>query len=258
MTYPPSSGAEPTDGVEDQRIRDLLAAVPGPGRMPDDVTSRIESALAQEQRTRADSDAPTTRLSSPVAPNRTATPVTPTTPVPRDRGDVVDLDARRRRGRGWRAVGVAAAAAVVIAGGGAVGYAGLHHQSAPVAGVPSPPASLANRVSLGQTGQNYTSAGLPTQAASLLSSPSTASVPPQVAQEYGAMATSQGVVACLGSLGSALAADPDHITVDLARYNGAPAVVVVLTKTGRSTAWVVSRSCTSGSKPLAGPATVAT
>ncbi|UIJ35583.1 hypothetical protein [Allobranchiibius sp. GilTou73] len=251
MTDPPSSGIEPTDEGEDQRIRDLLAAVPGPGRMPDDLTFRIEAALAQEQRARAASDAPTARLGSPV----TAAPAEQ--PAPRSHADVVDLDARRRRGRGWRALGVAAAAAVIV-GGGAVGYAGLRHQSAPVAQAPSPAASLAGRVSLGETGQNYTSAALPTQAASLLASPSTTSVPPQVAQEYGAMATSQGVVACLGSLGSALAADPDHITVDLARYNGTPAVVVVLTKSGKSTAWVVSRSCTSGSKPLAGPATVAT
>ncbi|MBO1756265.1 hypothetical protein [Allobranchiibius sp. CTAmp26] len=258
MTHPPSSGDGSSDGGEDQRIRDLLAAVPGPGRMPDSVASRIEAALAREQRERASSDAPTARLTSPVAATPAEPPAPTGAPPMRSQGEVVDLDARRRRGRGWRALGVAAAAAVVIVGGGAVGYAGLHHQSAPVANAPSPSGSLANRVSLGRTGQNYTSAALPTQAATLLSSPSTTSVPPQVAQEYGAMATSRGVVACLGSLGSALAADPDHITVDLARYDGAPAVVVVLTKSGRSTAWVVSRGCTSGSKPLAGPATVAT
>ena len=251
MTDPPSFGTEPTDPGEDQRIRELLAAVPGPGRMPHALASRIEAALGQEQQARAASDAPT----APTAQISDRMPTTPTVLAPTG-GEVVDLAARRRAGRRWRALGIAAAAAVILLGGAAVGYAGLHHANAPAAAVPLPGASLADRVSLGRTGQDYTTAALPTQAAALLSSPRTTSVPPQVAQQYGAMATSEGVVACLGSLGTALAADPDHITVDLARYDGAPAVVVVLTKAGTSTAWVVSRSCTSSSRPLAGPATV--
>ena len=154
-------------------------------------------------------------------------------------------------------MGIAAAAAVVLLGGGAVGYVGLHQQNAPSVAAPNSSASLASRVSLGHTGQNYTQAALGTQAAALLSAPR-APVPPDVAQQYGAMATSQGVVSCLGSLGSALAADPDKVVVDLARYDGVPAVAVILTKGGKSTAWVVSRNCTTSSRPLAGPTSIDT
>lgn len=237
MTNGPVPG--PADDADEQeRIRSLLANFSDHQPMPATVSDRIRFSLAQEQGRRASMSA------------------TPTTA----RSDTVtDLSAHRSRRYPLRTLAVAASAAVVLLGGGAVGYAGLRqHEAPPIAAPPAQPGNLADRVSVGHTGQDYTSSGLATQAASLLNSPLRRSVDPQVAKEYGAIATSSGIVGCLGSLGSALAANPDRITVDLARYDGAPAVIVVLTKAGKSTAWVVGKDCRSTSKPLDGPTPVTT
>lgn len=226
------------DADEQERIRSLLANFSDRDPMPAAVSDHIRFSLAQEQRRRT----PTSAASPTAHPE-----------------NVADLSARRDRRRPVRALAVAGSAALVLLGGGAVGYAGLVQQDAPSVAVPTvQPSNLADRVSVGHTGQDYTSSGLATQAATLLNSPLRRSVDPKVAQQYGAIATSSGIVGCLGSLGSALAANPDRITVDLARYDGAPAVVVVLTKAGRSTAWVVGTDCRSASTPLVGPTWVPT
>lgn len=237
MTHDSTPGPA-NDADEQKRIRALLANFSDRDPMPASVSDQIRFSLAQEQRRRtAAGDAP-----------RAAHPE-----------KVTDLSVRRNRRHPVRTLAVAASAAVVLLGGGAVGYAGLHQQDAPsVAAPPVQASNLADRVSVGNTGQDYTSSGLGTQATALLNSPLRRSVDPQVAQQYGAIATSSGIVGCLGSLGSALAANPDRITVDLARYNGAPAVVVVLTKAGKSTAWVVGTDCSSSSAPLAGPTSLST
>lgn len=224
--------------AEQERIRSLLANFSDHASMPATVSDQILFSFAQEQRRR-------TSINEPPAPAQPAT--------------VADLSARRAKRYPLRNLAVAASAAVVLLGGGAVGYAGLHRQSAPSVAVPAArPSNLADRVSVGHTGQDYTSSGLAAQATTLLNSPLRRSVDPAVAQQYGAIATSSGIVSCLGSLGSALAANPDRITVDLARYDGAPAVVVVLTKAGKSTAWVVGTDCRGSSAPLAGPTSLST
>lgn len=223
---------------EQEWIRSLLSDAADPDPMPARVSDQIRFSLAQEQRLRTSSD--------DVSPHRR-------------RDNVADLLPRRTGRHPVRTLAVAASAAVVLLGAGAVGYAGLHQQSAPTVAAPTvQPSDLADRVSVGHTGQDYTSSGLATQAATLLNSPLRRSVDPRVAAQYGAIATSNGILSCLGSLGSALAANPDRISVDLARYDTVPAVVVVLTKAGKSTAWVVSRDCRSTSSPLAGPTSVAT
>ncbi|MEO8749081.1 MAG: hypothetical protein ABI384_01685 [Allobranchiibius sp.] len=216
---------------EQERIRALLAGVDDPGPMPTSVADRIQAVLADEQRRRA----------------------------PGHVDELAAHRARRRKSRNpLRVMAIAASAAVVLLGAGAVGYAALDTPQAPVAQAPVQVGNLANRISVAQTGQDYTRAGLPTQAVTLLNSPLRTNVPPRVVQQYGAMATSEGILGCLGSLGSALAGNPDRIVVDFARYNGSPAVAVVLTKGTTNTAWVVSRSCSSTSTPLAGPASVIT
>lgn len=252
MTEPPTSDTSSADrGAADREIRDLLAGLPGPGRMPPQVASRIDAALAHEQQVRA-AEAPTGTLSTQVGVGPAESPHT----SPRRGGNVVDLAPRRSR-RGLRTTAIAAAAAALLLVGG-LGYAGLLTDNATSVAAPVVASNLASRVSVSSTGRNYSRNGLPTQASALLRTPRTTTLPPQVMQQYGDMATSRGVVACLGSLRSALAADPDRITVDLARYAGVPAVVVVLTTAGKSTAWVVSRTCSQTSTPLAGPAAVAT
>ncbi len=247
------------DDDPQRAVRDLLSGQPDPGLMPSAVARQIEAALQKEQQRRV-SEAPTGKLSLVQA--GAARPLSAPAGFPAGkfhRGDapVVDLSSRRR-GRGLRAVGIAAAVAGVVLGGGALGVAALNQQDVPVAAAPVDPVALASRVAVASTGQDYSAAALPAQAAALLTAPTSTRVSPQVAQTYGAMATSRGVVSCVGSLGTALAADPDRITVDLARYDGQPAVAVVLTKDGKSTAWVVGRKWSQASKPLAGPTTVAT
>ncbi len=240
-------------------VRDLLASQPDPGPMPSALAYRIETALQGEQQSRV-AEAPTTRLSllhSDVAhpPNSPADARAART----DRsGSTVVAVNSRRKGRSARAVGIAAAVAAVVLGGGALGVAAVNQQDVPLAAAPVDPAALASRVTVDSTGQDYSQSGLPVQASALLATPASTQLSPEVAQTYGAMATSRGVVSCVGSLGTALAINPDRITVDLARYNGEPAVAVVLTKNGKSTAWVVGRTCAQASKPLAGPTSVAT
>ncbi len=245
MSTPPSSGNDAHDG-DQQRIASLLAGLPDPGPMPRAVTDRVEHALREEQRRRAAE--PAGPGSSPPA-------------VARPGGQVVDLAdqrTRRRAPRVLRAVGAVAAAAVVI-GAGAIGYAGLRHDPAPAAIQPTTSSgNLASRTSFGQTGTDYTASALPTQAAALLATPPAGPLPASVVQQYGAVATSAGLRGCLGALPKALDGNPDHITVDLATFNGAPAVVVVVTKGSSNTAWVLSTTCTTGTRPLAGPTSIAT
>ena len=249
----------PDDDAE-RAIRDLLGSQPAPGTMPSAVTARIEAALLLEQQSRS-SMAPTGKLSllpadtihlSDRPEQSDASSVRPD-----EASSVVQLNSRRR-GRSLRALGIAAAVAAVAFGGGALGLATLNQRNAPVAAAPVDVGTLASRVTVSSTGQDYSADGLPAQAATLLASPTSVQVPPGVAQDYGAMSTSRGVVNCIGSLGTALAANPDRITVDLATYQGLPAVVIVLTTGSKSTAWVVGRNCTQSTAPLAGPTAIAT
>lgn len=216
---------------EQERIRAILARAVDPGPMPTSVADRIQAALADEQRRRA----------------------------PGHIDELAALRDRRQKLRNpLRLMAIAASAAVVLIGAGTVGYAALNTPQAPVAQAPVQVGNLANRISVAQTGQDYTRSGLAAQAVTLLNSPLRTNVPPRVVQQYGEMATSEGILGCLGSLGSALAGNPDRIVVDFARYNGSPAIAVVLTKGATTTAWVVGRSCRSTSTPLAGPANVTT
>ena len=48
---------------------------------------------------------------------------------------------------------------------------------------------------------------------------------------------------------------PDAVSADLATFAGRPAVVVVVTRAGASTAWAVERSCTTGAPGLLAGAT---
>lgn len=248
---------------DDRAIRNLLANQPAPGSMPNAISARIEAALLLEQQTRF-SGAPTGRLSLASAdythPSRDSADARAAplgSSAQPSFAPVVQLDSRRR-GRSLRALGVAAAVAAVVVGGGALGVAAFNQQNVPVAAAPIDVGALASRVTVSSTGQDYSAGGLPTQAATLLASPASMQVSPDVAQQYGAMATSKGILNCVSSLGTALAANPDRITVDLATYKGLPAVVIVLTAGAKSTAWVVGRNCSEASAPLAGPTAVAT
>ena len=64
----------------------------------------------------------------------------------------------------------------------------------------------------------------------------------------GPIATPTGLESCLEAIGARDGADsaPEAVSADLATFDGHPAVVVVVTRAGVSTAWAVERSCTTG------------
>ena len=64
----------------------------------------------------------------------------------------------------------------------------------------------------------------------------------------GPIATPIGLESCLEAIGALGGADPapEAVSADLATFDGRPAVVVVVTRAGVSTAWAVERSCTTG------------
>lgn len=235
----PEDGDEIGDPVVQARIRELLAAAPDPGPLPEHVTQRIESLLSDEVALRVDP--------GPLAQQAQQTQ------AERDRAVLAPLIRQRQRPRPLFALAaVAAAAAVVAVGGSALhlnkqtnGAASLGDASAIIA-TPTAPSNL--HIQLSST--NYTAADLPAQARTMLTRPDT---PSQVlaaeAPTLGPIATEEGLGACLTA--HSLPTDvPVH--VDVASYEEKPAAIIVVTEDGRSTVRVVERTCTTGN-----PATVA-
>ncbi len=232
-TRSPNDRSDPED--DPTGMRDLLRSLPDPGPMPDDVARSINAALEQEQARRA---------ASPGGGN-----VSPL------------VGGARRRSVRWQRTVVSIGAAAAIAAVAVIGVTAVQNRQAPTTAAPTAAASgdqsLADKVVVENTGSNYTKAHLATQAAALTKR-SGPTLPPAQVEKLGSMATSSGVLACMQSIGAGLLHDPDKITVDIARFQGKPAAVVVITKGAKSTAWVVSRTCSKGTPPLAGPTSVHT
>ena len=236
-TIPPTNGPGAPDEEDPTGIRALLGSLPAPGPMPDDVSRSISAALAREQEARAAQGSGSGNV-APLARGR---------------------QGRRAGAARWQRVAVSLGAAAAVAAVAVIGVSALQDRQAPTTAVPtaqrSTGGSLEDRVVVESTGTNYTKPGLATQAAALEAG-NGPTLSPQEVKRVGAMATRAGIVACMQSIGKGLLDDPDKITVDIAHYEGKPAVVVVVTKDGSSTAWVVSRKCTQGEPPLAGPTAV--
>lgn len=233
------------------QVTALLAATPDPGPMPDHVEARISAALLDAARLRVDP--------GPMASDDRAD-----TAAGAGGGhtgaDVLALptrsDGANRPKPIYLVAAVAAAAAVV-----AVGASALH-----VTKRPNGAAIVGDtRSSSGQTPTSGGSAGgglhiqlsttaydggnLATRARALLDRPG----PPirDLAAEspgIGPIATPIGLEACLEAIGAldATLPSPDAVSADLATFDGRPAVVVVVTRAGASTAWAVERSCSTG------------
>lgn len=255
MTHPHD---DPTPVEHDPTgMRDLLAALPDPGPMPDDLVARITAALAEESRAAALSSAP-------------------------DAGNVVPL--RPRRG-GLRHLGVAAAVITAIGLGGvaltswpgsltaqlntssgadaesgvAAGAAESQDEadsatkdgadlSAPVA----PDAASAGVVAVIMSGTNHDSATL-AQSVAALEGAAVPPITPLAAESpgIGPIATAIGARSCADALGVSPAA---ALVVDVSEVDGVPAAVLLVDDDGERTAYAVSRSCTTGSPAvIAGP-----
>lgn len=235
MTTPPDDFENDPTGM-----RDLLRSLPEPGPMPQDVTDRITAALAAEQAGRADDE------------HSNVTPLSRT-------GRTASKPGGRRM---MQAVGglVAAAAVAAVA---VVGVNALQHDDAPVSAIPSGTAQhsassdeLAGRVQVESSGTKYSGAAFNTQAASMASSDSARIPDAAVVAKFGSLTSPRAIVGCVRSIGGSLLDNPSHIKVDLATYDGKPALVIVVTKGSKQTAFAVSTTCSKGTQPYAAPRSV--
>ena len=225
-------------GVDDDPtgIRDLLRSQPDPGPMPHDVAARVTAALRHESERRGEQPSNVTALHSR---DRSATPA--------------------RSGKLLRFVGGAAAAAV--AGVITIGaFQSLGSDDAPptqaVTSTAQAPSGIADKVYVTSTDKNYTRASLSTDAGSLARADLATGLAPADANKLGSVATKDGALTCAAAIGQEVLDRSSRITVDIAQYEGRPALVVVATGDASSTVWVLNRDCDKSQTPIAGPATV--
>jgi hypothetical protein len=280
-------GPEPhIDAHLDARVRDLLADAPDPGPMPADVSERISRALLDAARLRVD-PGPLARgslegSSGGSSEGGSAGPGGGPRP---GGGTVLAMPSRAERPKPiYLAAAVAAAVAVVAVGASALHLtkrpngaaaigdtyssgAGASPSSAPSSAAPRSPSGASSgppattpgvHIQLSTTA--YSPGNLAAQARALLDHPGQpigdlAAESPAI----GPIATPTGLESCLRAIGARDSADsaPEAVSADLATFDGHPAVVVVVTRAGVSTAWAVERSCTTGAPGvLEGPTPV--
>ncbi|WP_374971134.1 hypothetical protein [Terrabacter sp. BE26] len=247
----------------DRHVRALLADAPEAGPMPAEVSRRISTALLEEARLRVDPGPLATVRSKQGrhgADGRRAD----------TGGDLLQLpSAPSRRRPAYLIAAVAAAAAVVAVGAsalhvtkrpnGAAALGGGYPSGAPATSPAAPTPAPGNgglHIQLSRTA--YTSSGLAAQARTLLNHPGP-SIGELAAESpaIGPIATSIGLESCLEAIGAvdATRPAPDTVSADLATFDGRPAAVVVVTRSGTSTAWAVERSCTTGAPGILAGAT---
>lgn len=219
-------------------MRALLADQPDPGPMPDSVTRRIQSRLGAENRLRL--------ARGPLAGQDP------------DADVLAPLIRQRQRPRPWLAVAaVAAAAAVVAVGGSALHLNKEPNPAAVVRGTttlpsgtsPSSPAGL--HIQLSTT--DYAAATFGRQVRSTLDHPRTPLHDLQSeAPSLGPVATPAGLTSCLEAIGEF---PPYTVSADLALYDDAPAVIVAVTRNGRTTGYAMGRQCQPGNVQILRDAT---
>lgn len=255
------------------RVRALLAATPDPGPMPDAVSERIDRALRDAARLRVE-PGPLSAARSGATGGTVGTGGTGGTGTTGG-GAVLTMPSRAERPRPIYLVAAVAAAAAVVAvgasalhvtkrpnGAAAVGdtySSGGSSRSPSPSSSPSPspsPAAAGLHIQLSTTA--YSAGTLAAQARALLDHPGQpvrdlAAESPGI----GPIATPIGLEACLEEIGAIDGATPapEAVSADLATFDGRPAVVVVVTRAGASTAWAVERSCTTGAPGLLKDAT---
>lgn len=248
------------DADVEQQVRTLLAGAADPGPMPDGVSERISAALLEAARLRVDP--------GPLAASRAGSdPADPANPADTSHGSVLALPTRANRPKPIYLVAAVAAAAAVVAVGASALHVTKRPNGAAVIGdtfgagastTPSSPPSTPSGLHIQLSTTAYTAANLAGRARELLDRPGEpirdlAAESPAI----GPIATPIGLEACLEEIGALSAADPapDGVSADLATFDGRPAVVVVVTRAGASTAWAVERSCTTGAPGLLRDAT---
>lgn len=270
MTRPISRLHPSSDDDDPTGVQQLLATLPDPGPMPPDLVDRITASLAAEQAARA--------------PVRTLDVASTRHRPQASRGWLLGLSSAAAAAA---IGGVAALNMLGPAGGPAGGVLAFGHfpvegttsatRDAPEAGddgrltLVRPPAvaqqggadraesstatgpAAAGTIHVQMSATGYTSAALLAQAAQLWSKPGTALAPLSAeSPAIGPMGTTLGVTHCLESLG----VTAQRAVVDLARFDGTPAAVVVTQEADGTRLRVVTRQCgaSTGADPvLAGP-----
>lgn len=259
-------------------IRALLSSLPDPGPMPEELVRRISASLQEEQR-RRERDAPELVAAGPAAPG--PAPATATD----DHPGVVSLDRERQRRRSTRTLSVLGAAAAVavaatvvtsqIFGGGLDGGLDVSAQyprdNASDAGGG---AAEERQDAMGGADED---AGAETDDAAGAPPPALAAVPEvlvvpgtfavtrdgfadQVRQELSAWqdgATTTGATelapdeaqTCARSVSDDLA-DRAEVVVTASTLDGVDSVLLVQTRPGPATAWVLPVSCARGPAEL--------
>lgn len=283
----------PFPGREDDDptgVRNLLAGLSDPGPMPDALADRIRLALAAEQAQRATPTAPVRTVTADEDEARTTAPVrtlrpaedksTTTSPVrtlrsaadtsraegstaearPWGAGDeLAARRARRNRVATWVA-GAAAAAALVT---GAIIASGM--ASGPdVVAEPRSVEATEGATGMGQvkvvaSGHEYTATSLASDSKQLRDGALTTDQN-ALAGRSDAKAAQQNPLAvspCVKGLMKDLMARPDSVVVDFATFEGKEAMIIVVERDGKSTAWAVDAGCSVASPGvLAGPEAV--
>ncbi len=252
------------DDVDPTGVRELLRALPPPGPMPADVTDGIRGALAAAAAdTHPVGSQPGAPGSGPdsIVPGlddrpQEFTQLSELAELEDDQeqasGDgVTRLDERRRHGRRpvWPFVAAAAASVLALAVGGAMLSAGRRSTPATASVLPASrtvsttaaPAPVSAKIQLLSSARTYSSTRLAVQAQDLLDQPSGLS--PTGNPAWGAIGTPEGLAACIATIGEG---DADHVTVDLAVYDGQPAAIIVAVTGGIRQVYVVQRSCSQG------------
>jgi hypothetical protein len=240
-------GSSPDD--DDQTgVRAMLSALPEPDPMPAYLVERISASLAAEQAQRED------------VPGSSVTPMLAST--------------RRRPGRLLMAIAGAAAAVVLI---GVVGNtmqatnqttaAGDTASSAltsgsreaqgavpPSAGEKTAPGRVLTPASIEirSSDVRYTGADFVTQVRSLRGAALDSVQPKAVTTVEGQISTAGDLTGCLSAIG---ADGAQSVWADVAFYERQPAVIIVATTDGVSTAYVVGRECSRAHPALLRPAT---
>lgn len=213
-------------------VRTALAAAPAEP-LPADIGARLDAALAGAHR------------SAPVAVERTA--VTP----------VAGRRIGWRPGGGLLAAGAAASIVLLLFGALVIGALRDGNRGAATGTAKSNPA--AGRRAGGEisaSGRNYTAAALRAAVPALVAKPGRAASASElsVAQapvELARLREPRALTPCVAELAGRAGVAP--LAVDLARYAGKPAAVVVLPETGRPAVldvWVVGPGCTRGNADL--------
>lgn len=239
-------GPEPSRDDDPTGVRALLSSLAQPDPMPEHLVERINASLAAEQRQRA------ARMSG-----SSVTPLLAT--------------ARRRPARLVFAIAGAAAAIALVA---VVSTSMFHvNQQTTARGGTALASTSSDRTASGDADQGqlakgptsasrgaaasliqirlsetrYTRADFVTQARSIgvtpaRNTPGATIDPPRLQALSGAgpAATTSGLMECLSAIGVSGA---QSVSADVAFYEGQPAVVIVITKNGKSTGYAVGRQC---------------